>query len=52
MITAPVQDAKNVWQKSGLGWLEWRRKVVNDYMAQIRDVVKKELVLSLQPDPV
>ena len=26
--------------------------MVTDYVAQIRDVVKKELVLSLQPDPV
>ncbi len=40
------------WKKSGLGWLEWRRKEINEYMAQIRDVVKKELVFCLQPDPV
>ncbi len=38
--------------KSGLGWLEWRRKEITDYMNQIRDVVKNELVLCLQPDPV
>jgi hypothetical protein len=38
--------------KSGLGWLEWRRKEIDDYMSQIRDVVKKELVFCLQPDPV
>ena len=43
---------QELFQKSGLGWLEWRRKIVTDYMEQIRDVVKKELVLSLQPDPV
>jgi hypothetical protein len=43
---------KELWQKSGLGWFEWRRKEVTDYIAQIRDVVKKELVLSLQPDPI
>jgi hypothetical protein len=43
---------RELWKKSGLGWLEWRRKEINDYMAQIRDVVKKELVLCLQPDPV
>ncbi len=41
-----------LYKKSGLGWLEWRRKVVTDYIEQIRDVVKKELVLSLQPDPI
>ncbi len=40
------------WKRSGLGWLEWRRREVTDYMAQIRDVVKKELVMSIQPDPV
>jgi hypothetical protein len=39
-------------QKSGLGFVEWRRKVVNDYLEQIRGVVKNELVLALQPDPV
>ncbi|MCL2359253.1 MAG: hypothetical protein LBH74_02975 [Nitrososphaerota archaeon] len=39
-------------QKSGLSWIEWRRKVVTDYVAEIREVVKKDLVLSLQPDPV
>jgi len=41
-----------LWKKSGLSWLEWRRKEVTDYMAQIRDVVKKELVFSIQPDPI
>jgi hypothetical protein len=41
-----------LWKKSGLGWLEWRRKEVTDYIAQVRDVVKKELVLCIQPDPV
>ena len=39
-------------QKSGLGVIEWRRKIVTDYLEQIRDVVKNELVLALQPDPV
>jgi hypothetical protein len=38
--------------KSGLGWLEWRRKEITEYMTQIRDVVKKELVFCIQPDPV
>lgn len=41
-----------LWQKSGLSWLEWRRKEVTDYVAQIRERVKKELVLCIQPDPV
>jgi hypothetical protein len=41
-----------LWRKSGLRWTEWRRKEVTDYISQIRDVVKKELVLSIQPDPV
>jgi hypothetical protein len=43
---------KELHSKSGLGWLEWRRKEISEYMAQIRDVVKKELVFCLQPDPV
>jgi hypothetical protein len=43
---------KELWQKSGLGWFEWRRKEVTDYISQIRDVVKKDLVLSIQPDLV
>ncbi len=41
-----------LWQKSGLSWVEWRRRTVTDYVAQIREVVKKDLVLCLQPDPV
>jgi len=40
------------WKKSGLGWLEWRRREVTDYIAQVRERVKKELVLCIQPDPV
>ncbi len=41
-----------LWKKSGLSWLEWRRKEVTDYIAQIRERVKKELVMCIQPDPV
>ena len=41
-----------LWKKSGLSWLEWRRKEVTGYIAQIREKVKKELVLCIQPDPV
>jgi hypothetical protein len=39
------------WQKSGLGWLDWRRKEVTDYIAQIRERTQKELVMCIQPDP-
>jgi hypothetical protein len=39
------------WQKSGLGWLDWRRKEVTEYIAQIREHTKKELVMCIQPDP-
>jgi len=48
--TCPRCDKK--WKKSGLSWLEWRRKEVTDYIAQIRDHVKKELVMCIQPDPI
>ena len=41
-----------LWKKSGLSWLEWRRKEVTKYIAQVREKVKKELVLCIQPDPV
>ena len=41
-----------LWKKSGLNWLEWRKKEVTEYIAQIREKVKKELVLCIQPDPV
>jgi hypothetical protein len=41
-----------LWKRSGLGWLEWRRREVTEYVAQIREKVKKELVLCIQPDPV
>ncbi len=41
-----------LWKKSGLSWFEWRRKEITNYIAQVREVVKKELVLSIQPDPI
>ena len=46
------QRCNELWKKSGLSWFEWRRKEVTEYIAQIRESVKKELVLSIQPDPV
>ena len=43
---------QELWKKSSLGWFEWRRREVTDFMSQVRENVKKELVLSIQPDPV
>ena len=43
---------QELWKKSGLSWLEWRRREVTSYINQIRDRVKNELVLCVQPDPV
>jgi hypothetical protein len=42
----------SLWKKSGLSWLEWRRREVTDYIAKIRERVKNELVLCIQPDPI
>jgi hypothetical protein len=41
-----------LWKKSGLSRLEWRRKEVTAYISQVRERVKKELVMCIQPDPV
>jgi glycosyltransferase involved in cell wall biosynthesis len=46
------QRCTELWKKSGLGLLEWRKKEITNYIAQVREVVKKDLVLCLQPDPV
>ena len=46
------QRCHDLWKKSGLSWYEWRRKEVTEYIAQIREEVKKELVLCIQPDPI
>ena len=39
-----------------MSWLEWRRKEVTDYMAQVservRDRAKKKFVIGVLPDPV
>ncbi len=43
---------QELWKKSGLGWLDWRRREVTEYVGQIRARVKGELVLCVQPDPV
>jgi hypothetical protein len=42
---------QELWLKSGLNWFEWRRKEVTEYVAKIRERTKKELVMSIQPDP-
>ncbi len=38
-------------QKSGLGWVEWRRREVTEFARQLRERTKKELVMCIQPDP-
>ena len=43
---------KELYARSGLDWFEWRRREVTDYISQVRDRVKEELVLCIQPDPV
>jgi hypothetical protein len=43
---------QGLYKKSGLGWLEWRRRVVTNFIADVREVVKKDLVICIQPDPV
>ena len=47
---------KELWKKSGLSWLEWRRKEVTDYMREVservRDRAKKKFVIGVLPDPV
>ncbi len=41
-----------LWERSGLSWLEWRRKEISDYVGQIRERTKNEIVMCIQPDPV
>ena len=41
-----------LWRKSGLGWLEWRRKEVTGFIAQVRERVRNELIMCIQPDLV
>jgi hypothetical protein len=43
---------KTRWEKSGLSWLEWRRKEVTEYISDIRERTKKELIMCVQPDPI
>jgi len=43
---------KELWEKSGVGWFEWRRREVTNYIAQVRERVKKDLVMCIQPDPI
>ena len=45
------QRCKDRYQRSGLSWLQWRRKEVTEYVAQIREHTKKDLVMCIQPDP-
>ena len=47
---------KELHQKSGLSWYEWRRKEITGYMAQVSDAVinkaKKPFYIGILPDPV
>ena len=47
---------KQLHAKSGLSWLEWRRKEITDYMKlvseRVRDRAKKKFVIGVLPDPV
>jgi hypothetical protein len=48
--------SKQLHAKSGLSWLEWRRKEITDYMKlvseRVRDRAKKKFVIGVLPDPV
>jgi len=43
---------KELHSRSGLSWLQWRRREVTGYIAQVRERVTRELILCIQPDPV
>jgi len=39
-------------KKSGLDWFEWRKQVVNEFIKNARERVKKTFFVGLLPDPV
>ena len=47
---------KELHEKSGLSWYEWRRKEITEYMAatseRVRDRAKSQFVIGVLPDPV
>ncbi len=43
---------QELWSKSGLNWVDWRKKEVTDYIATIREQTERDLVMCIQPDPL
>lgn len=45
------QRCPKLWKESGLEWLEWRKKIVTEFVRDARERVKTPLIVSLLPDP-
>ena len=42
-----------LWRQSGLSWIEWRAKTVNEFLSKVREIVKdKPLFVNCLPDPL
>src|SRR4030067_1955389 len=39
------------WKESGLEWLEWREKIVTEFVIDVKERVKKPLTIGLPSDP-
>lgn len=42
-----------LWRESGLEWIEWRAKIVSDFVGKVREHIgSKPLYINILPDPV
>ena len=40
-----------LWKDSGLEWLEWRKKIITEFVRDVRERVKTPLIVAVLPDP-
>lgn len=41
-----------MWKQSGLDWLEWRSKTVNDFVERAKRLTKQIFAVEIWPDPI
>ncbi len=40
-----------LWKESGLEWFEWRKKIITEFVRDVRERVKTSLIVAVLPDP-
>jgi len=46
------ERCNRLWKRSGLDWLEWRARVVTDFVRKAKQVTQQTFAVEIWPDPV